>query len=92
MGYCNLLIFSMLAALGGEKTLFRPFVFKMVAALGVCAVVGHKFAMQSVGGEARNICIINPFLLRLPGAEAEDQARSSAGVPPMPITARAAPE
>ncbi len=60
----------MLTALAREKTLFRPFVFKMMTALGACAWVGHKVVMQSVRGEARKNCIINPFLLRQPGIEA----------------------
>jgi hypothetical protein len=33
------------------------------------------------------MCIINPFLLRVPGDEGQDRARSSAGVLPVPITA-----
>jgi len=36
--------------------------------------------------------IINPFLLRVPGGEAKDRARSSVGVLPVPITARASRE
>ena len=65
---CNWLIFSMLSAFVGEKALFRPFVFKMFSALGVCAVIGHKVAMQSVAAKARRCGIIHPFLLRVRGS------------------------
>jgi len=77
----------MLSAFVGEKALFRPFVFKIFPSLGSSPAGGHKVAMQSVAGEARNMCIINPFLLRVPGDEGQDRARSSAGVLPVPITA-----
>jgi len=82
----------MLSALVGEKPLFRPFVFKMFSALGVCPVSGHKVAMKSVPVRLGGWGIINPFLLRVRGDEAQDRARSSARVLPLPITARASPE
>jgi hypothetical protein len=44
-----------LTALVGEKTVFQPFVFMILTALGVCVVVGHKVSMQSVACKARNI-------------------------------------
>jgi hypothetical protein len=43
----------MFTALVSEKTLSCPFVFKMFTALGICAVRGHKVAVQFVAGEAR---------------------------------------
>ena len=55
MIYCNLLVFSMFSASFLEKSLFRPFVFKMFSASCFCLVCGHEVAMQSVGGEARKI-------------------------------------
>jgi hypothetical protein len=39
MVYCNWLIFSIFSAFVGEKHLFRPFVFKMFSAFGICAVI-----------------------------------------------------
>ena len=82
----------MLTALEGENPVFRSFVFKMLTALGVGVVVGHKVAMQSVLLRLGRCDIIGPFLLRVRGDEAKDRARSSAGVLPVPITATASRE
>ena len=49
---CNLLIFSIVTALARENIRFRPFAFKRLTALGICAVRGHKVAFQFVAGEA----------------------------------------
>jgi hypothetical protein len=92
MIYCNWLIFSMFSASFLEKALSRSFVFKMFSASCICPVSGHKVAKQSVGREARKICIIPPFLLPVRGDEAQDRARSSARALPLPITARASLE
>jgi len=64
MIYCNWLIFNMFSASFLEKALFRPFVFKKFSGSCFCLVGGHEAAMQSVGNEARKMCIISPFLLR----------------------------
>ena len=45
----NWLLFSMLSALVGEKTLFRPFVFKMFSALGDLPDGGHDVAAEFGG-------------------------------------------
>jgi hypothetical protein len=45
----------MLVALREKKRLFRPFVFRIVAALGVFALFGHKVVMQSVADKARKM-------------------------------------
>jgi hypothetical protein len=85
-------LFSMFSASFLENALFRPFVFKMFSGSCFSLVCGHEVAMQSVGGEARKKCIINPFLLRAPGIEAQDRARISARLLPVPFTARASRE
>jgi len=82
----------MFSGLRGEKALLRTFVFKMFSALGVGAVGGHKVVMQSAPLRLGRCGVINPFLLPLPGDEAQDGARSSGGALPVPITARASPE
>jgi hypothetical protein len=89
MVYCNRLVFSMFSASFLEKALFRPFVFKKFSASCFCLVGGAKVAMQSVPARLGRFGIINPFLLRVRGGEAKDRAGSSAGVRPVPITARA---
>ena len=47
--------------------------------------------MQSVGGEARKMCIIKAFLLRVPDDMAEDRSRSS-GADPHPKIIAYVPE
>jgi hypothetical protein len=82
----------MFSGLGGEKALLRPFVFKKFSGLRACAVLGHKVAMQAVEVRLVRCGIINPFLLRVPGDEAQGRARSCGGALPVPITARASRE
>jgi len=82
----------MFSGLAGEKALFRPFTFKMFAGLDICTLGRHRVAVQSVEVRLGRRGIINPFLLRVRGNEAKDRARSSAGVLPIPIAARASPE
>jgi hypothetical protein len=67
----------MFSALAREKAFFRPFVFKMFSALGVCALDGYKVAMQSVALRLGRCGIIKSFLLRVRDDAAQDQARSS---------------
>jgi len=55
-------------------------------------MVGHKVAMQSVGSEARRMCFINSFSLRVPGQGAGDRASSPLRALPVPITVRASRE
>jgi hypothetical protein len=75
----------MLTALGGEKAPFQSFVFKLLTALGICAVVGPKVTMRFVGSKASwwevtlgRCGIIISFLLRPPGGEVKDRVKSSA--------------
>ena len=82
----------MFSGLGGEKSLLRPLVFKKFSGLGVCAVSGDKVAIQSVEVRLGRCGIINAFLLRVPGDEAPDRARSSGGALRVPITASASRE
>jgi hypothetical protein len=92
MVYCNRLIFSKFSASFLKKALFRPFVFKMFSASCFCLEFGHEVAVLPVGGKARKICIINPFLLRVPGGEAPDRTWHSARVLPVPFVAQAFPQ
>jgi hypothetical protein len=41
----------MLTALAAEKALFRPFVFKMLTALGICSKSGRNVATEFGGFE-----------------------------------------
>jgi hypothetical protein len=87
MVYCNRLIFSRFSASFLQKGLFRPFVFKMFSASCFCLEYGHEVAILPVGGEARKICIINPFLLRRRCGKAPDRAWHSTRVLPAPSAA-----
>ncbi len=75
-----------------EKAVFQPFVFKMFSASDNCAMGRHMVTVQSEGVRLETYGIINPFLLRVPGNEATDRTRSSEGVLPVTITARASAE
>jgi hypothetical protein len=44
----SVFIFSKLAALGGERSVPRPFVFKKLTALGLLAAKGHEVVMPLV--------------------------------------------
>ena len=48
---CKWLLFSVLTALAAEKALFRPFVFKMLTALGICSKSGRNVATEFGGFE-----------------------------------------
>jgi hypothetical protein len=48
--------------------------------------------MQIVAGKARNMRIVNLFLFRVTGGEAQDRAWNSTDVLPVPVTARASRE
>jgi len=61
----NWFYFSMFSAFVGEKSLLRPFVFKMFSAFGTLPPEGQEVALYLVRGEARKKCIINSFLLRV---------------------------
>jgi hypothetical protein len=52
MVFSNFLFFSMLVALGGENTLFLPFNFMNLAALGAFAMGGHNADKQFERSEA----------------------------------------
>lgn len=78
----------MIAALVEEKPLFWPFVFNMLTAFAVRAKGGHNVATRSVPFRLETWGIINTFLLRKPGGEAQDRPRSSASVLPVPIAVR----
>ncbi len=89
---CNWLISCKFSASFLEKALFRPSVFRMFSASCFSPVNGYKVAMHLWPVRLGRCGIINPFLLRASGDEAQDRARSSAGALPVPITARASPE
>ena len=89
---CNWLCFSRLTALGGEKGLFRPFVFMKVTALGVNSLVGHNVIKKSVPSEARGMYIIDSFVFRWGDHTAPDRAPNSARPLPRRSTTWVSPE
>jgi hypothetical protein len=88
----------MFSAFVREKSLFRPFVFKMFSALDMLSHGGHKVAIRFGGSKASwwevtlgRCGIIISFLLRVPGDETKDRVKSFAGALTKPTHSKAGP-